>query len=81
MQHMVRLHYSAHTPKPAQELHSLALVQKITPVKLAQSYVNIRRHYTTPHDGKIFSGVAGLYNSLMLSSRASDTHPRAHDFD
>jgi len=23
--------------------------QKITPLKLAQSYINIRRHYTTPH--------------------------------
>ena len=49
MQHMARPGTDQHTTKASPRAAFPRSMQKITPIKLALSYINIRRHYTTPH--------------------------------
>jgi len=70
-----------HTREPKQRPRALpSLVQKITPIKLAQSILKHNRvlcNSSLGCSGLKFLKAAGLHKAIMLSSRASDTHQRS----
>lgn len=68
--------HSAHEPKPAQELHPTHL-QKITPIKLAQSLLKHNRVLCNSSRCSGLKGFScGLHKAIMLSSH-SPSHAHA----